>query len=275
LLRLGDQNKLKVLNRVGTGYYLQWESGNDAFLPISEAPEGLKAGDMIDVFVYEDTDDSVVATTQMPLVKAGQVASLKVLAVEEVGVFLDWGVPKDLFLPHREMTRDLELGHFVIVYVYIDKSNRMAATMRVDKYINKTKPTYQPGDKVDLMIFGQSDLGFKAVINGVHTGQLYNNEIFERLTPGQRLPGYVKKVREDGKIDLLLQPFGNKGAKDLGEQILAAIKDNNGFLPITDKTTPDEIYDLFGVSKKKYKIALGGLYKKRLITISDDGIKLV
>lgn len=208
------------------------------------------------------------------IAKIGEFAVLRVVSLEPVGAFLDWGLPKDLFLPFREQTRELQVGHEIIVYLYTDNTGRTSSSMRLEKFLDKDTSVYSIEQKVDLLIIGKTDLGYKAIINGKHLGIIYNNEVFQDIRYADKMPGYIKKIREDGKIDLILQPFGNKGADDLGQKILDLLKEKGGFLPVTDKTSPEEIYNLFGVSKKKYKMALGGIYKKKLITIESDGIKL-
>ena len=209
------------------------------------------------------------------LAKVGDFAILRVVSIEPVGAFLDWGLPKNLFLPFREQTRDLRVGQEIIVYLYIDNTGRVSSSMRLEKFLEKETSTYKPEQKVDLLIIGETDLGFKAIINNRNLGILYKNEVFQDLRYADQLIGYIKKVRPDGKIDLILQPFGNKGASDLGQQILNRLKENNGFLKLTEKTPPEKIYELFGVSKKKYKMALGDIYKKKLVLIEPDGIRLV
>lgn len=218
----------------------------------------------------ESSEDSAT-----PVPQVGEYAILRVASIEPVGAFLDWGLPKDLFLPFREQTRELQVGHEIIVCLYTDNNGRIASSMRLEKFLDKDTSVYTVEQKVDLLIIGKTDLGYKAIINGKHLGILYQNEVFQDLRYTDQVPGYVKKIRDDGKIDLILQPFGNKGTGDLGEIILAKLGEKGGFLPLTDKTSPEIIYNLFGVSKKKYKMALGGIYKKKLITIETDGIKLV
>jgi predicted RNA-binding protein (virulence factor B family) len=275
VIHIGQYNKLAILKFSDYGAFLDAGENSEILLPNRDVPEQCDVGDVLDVFVCYDSEDRLVATTQKPLAQVGQFAHLMVKSVESVGAFLDWGLPKDLFLPFSEQSRDLRMGHFVVVYVYIDKSDRISSSMRLDRHIDKEKGDYQEGDEVSLMIGHKTDLGFKAIVNGRHWGVIYANEIFERLEIGQKLKGYIKKVREDGKIDLSLQKLGHKAAEDIGERILAALNENEGFLPLNDKAAAEIIYDTFGVSKKKYKMALGGLYKKRLITVDEDGIRLV
>ena len=215
-------------------------------------------------------------TSETPLAWVGEFAYLKVVDTKEVGAFLDWGLEKDLFLPHSEQTRSIQPGQSVIVYIYLDKAERITASMRLDKHVSAEPEKYTEGQEVDLLIVAETDLGFKAIINNHHWGVLYHSEVFQPLSYGQRIKGFIKKLREDGKIDLILQQAGHKAAQgDIGPRILEELKKQGGFLPVNDKTSAETIYELFGVSKKKYKIALGGLYKKRLITVDDDGIRLV
>ncbi len=217
--------------------------------------------------------DSEAPTTATP--KIGEFATLRVVSIESVGAFLNCGLPKDLFLPFGEQTRPLQLGEEIIVYLYIDNTGRTCSSMRLERFLNKDASIYQPEQKVALLIIDETDLGYKAIINSEHLGMLFKNEVFQNLRYADQVAGYIRKVREDGKVDLQLQPFGSKGAYDLGRKILDLLKEKNGFLALTDKSSPEIIYELFGVSKKKYKMALGGIYKKKLITIETAGIRLV
>lgn len=203
-------------------------------------------------------------------------AVLQVVDIQEIGAFLDWGQPKDLFLPHSEQTRPIRVGQDILICIYADKQDRPTATMRFDRHLSKEPPTYKENQEVDLIITAKTDLGYKAVINQSHWGMLYHDEVFQQLHYGQRTKGYIRKVREDLKIDLLLQAPGHKAAQlGVGPKILSELENAKGFLNINDKTSAEQIYEMFGVSKKKYKIALGDLYKKRLIAIDDNGIRLL
>lgn len=214
-------------------------------------------------------------TSDTPLAWVGEFAYLKIVDTKEVGAFLDWGLPKDLFLPHSEQTRSIQVGQSVIVYIYLDKAERITASMRLDKHVSEEPAKYEVGQEVDLLIAAETDMGFKAIINNRHWGVLYHSEVFQPLRYGQKIKGFIKNIREDGKIDLILQQAGHKAAQtDIGPRILEELQKKGGFLPINDKTSAETIYELFGVSKKKYKIALGGLYKKRLIIVNEDGIRL-
>lgn len=230
--------------------------------------------------------DSENTTEQTPA-QVGDFVRLKVVAVEPVGAFLAFSafsafsatsnkrLPKDMFLPFSEQTWPVEVGEEIIVCLYIDNTGRMASSMRLEKFLDKDTSMYRPEQKVDLLIIDETEMGFKALINKKHLGLLFKNEVFQDLRYADQITGYIKKIREDGKIDLILQPFGNKGAGDLGQKILDLLKEKDGFLSLTDKSPPELIYELFGVSKKKYKMALGGIYKKKLILIESHGIRLI
>ncbi|AGH95969.1 CvfB family protein [Pseudobdellovibrio exovorus] len=218
----------------------------------------------------------------------GLFAILRVVSLENIGAFLNGDAwrsyssahsqpeDKDLFLPFAEQTQRLQIGQEVLVYIYSDNQGRPTASMRIEKFTAQDgTQVYKVEQKVDLIVFAETDLGYKALINNTHFGLLYKNEVFRPLHYLDEISGFIRKVREDGKIDLILQAAGNKGAEELGLMIIQTLEDNNGFLPLTEKTPPEEIYRLFGVSKKKYKMALGFIYKKRLVRIEDDGLHLI
>jgi predicted RNA-binding protein (virulence factor B family) len=275
LVQIGRLNSLKILKHSDYGVFLDGGDLGEILLPSRYVPDDCDVDDVLEVFICYDSEDRLMATTEVPLAMVGDFAHLKVVSMTAVGAFLDWGLPKDLFLPFSEQTRDLSSGQDVVVFVYLDKSQRISASMRLERNISKEKPSYEDGQAVDLFITAKTDLGYKAVINGRHWGVLYANEVFQELTHGQRIKGYIKKMREDGKIDLALLQAGHKSAADIGERILQMIEEEGGSLPVNDKTSAEDIYQLFGVSKKKFKMAIGGLYKKRKIVIHDDGIELV
>jgi predicted RNA-binding protein (virulence factor B family) len=204
----------------------------------------------------------------------GRFALLKVAAVQSMGAFLEWGRPDQLFLPTREQTEPVSAGEEVVVYVFLDKTERPVASMHLSEFLDTDTRPLRLEQRVDLLIYAETPLGFQAIINDRYPGVLYHSEVFQTLDYGTRLPGYIKHIREDGKVDLILQPLGIKGSQDLGRQILERLKERGGFLPLTDKSTPETIYALFGVSKKKYKMALGGLYKNQQIRIENEGIRL-
>lgn len=277
MVSIGKMNKLKVVKHVDFGVYLDGgEEDGEILLPRRYMPTKCDIGDELEVFICYDSEDRLIATTETPKAQVGEFALLNVVSTGSVGAFLNWGLAKDLFLPFAEQSRPVRAGQNVLVYIYLDKSNRISCSTRIDRFVEKTDANYQEGQSVNLMIAGQTDLGYKALIEGRHIGILYSNEVFQELFTGQKIQGFIKKMREDGKIDLALQiKIGHKAAEDIGPKIIALLKEKNGFLDINDKTSAEVIYELFGVSKKKYKIALGGLYKKRLIKIDDDGIRLL
>lgn len=205
----------------------------------------------------------------------GHFMMLHVVSMQRIGAFLDSGFDKDILLPFAEQTRSVQMGQDVLVAIYLDNNDRPCASMRLEKFLDDTPGSYKEGEAVELLIFGRTDLGYKAIINSRHSGILYENEVFRKLQHGDQVQGYIRKIRPDGKIDLGLSKTGHKAGEDLGPQILEMLAEQNGFLDITDKTAPEKIYELFGVSKKKYKIAIGILYKSRQITVHDDGIRLV
>jgi hypothetical protein len=275
MLKIGQINTLTVLKHVDFGLYLDGDEGGEILLPRKYIKENCQPGDSLDVFICYDSEDRLMATTETPKAQVGEFATLKVVSMNAVGAFLDWGLPKDLFLPFAEQTRRLLVGDSLLVYVYIDNTNRIAASMRIERNLDQTPEEYKVDQSVDLIICGETDLGFKAIINGKHLGMIYHNDVFQPLKQGQHLKGFIRNVRaEDGKIDLGLLKTGHQGAEDIGPKILELLEKSGGFLAINDKTSAEKIYDLFGVSKKKYKIALGGLYKKRLLTVDEDGIRL-
>ena len=273
MLEIGRFNQLEILKHVDFGVYLEGGEDGEILLPLRETPKDCKIGDILDVFICYDSEDRLIATTQEPFAQVGEFACLEVVSLENVGAFLNWGLPKDLFLPFRERTRSLKIGQTVVVFLYLDNTDRICASMRLDKFVETEPGQYKEAEAVELFIAAQTDLGFKAIINGAHWGMIYNNEIFQPLEHGQKLSGFIKKIREDGKIDLSLQNLKSESSQDLGQKIMTLLESEGGFLPVNDKTPAEKIYQLFGVSKKKYKIALGGLYKKRLITVEDEGIR--
>lgn len=274
---IGRYNSLQVTKHTDFGLYLDGGADGEILLPKRYIPKGeeLEVGDWLNVFVYLDSEDRLIATTQKPKVQVGGFASLKVAEINRVGLFLDWGLPKDLLLPHSEEKRPLQVGDYCVVYVYLDqRTRRITATARLDRYLDKTPARYAPGQEVDLLVVEQTDMGFKAIINNEHWGLIHNNEVFKFLRSGMRERGFIREVRADGKISLSLQPVGREAASSLSEQILAKLREAGGQLPLSDKSSPEQISSLFGVSKGNFKKAIGGLYKQGQIVIEADGIRL-
>lgn len=276
MAEIGRMNTLRVVKEVDFGLYLDGGEHGEILIPKRYVPENCKPEDNIEVFIYLDSEDRIIATTEKPFIKIGEFAMLKVVAVTKMGAFLDWGLLKDLFVPFREQKQKMEEGKWYIVTVYLDyDSKRLVASAKIEKFLDNLPPDYDAGEEVDLLISGETDLGFNAIINNKHLGVLYKNEVFQPLKRGDRIKGYIKKVREDEKIDLLLQKPGYQKVDDISLSIVEVLKEHNGFLDVTDKSDPDVIYGLFGVSKKTFKKAIGALFKLRIISIEDNGIRLV
>ncbi len=277
-LEIGRFNRMRIVKEVEFGDYLDGgEEFGEVLLPLKAVPKGAKPGDEIDVFLYLDSEDRPITTTIEPLAQVGDFAALTVVEVTEFGAFLDWGIPgKDLLLPFREQTRPLEVRQRVVVHVTLDpKQGRIVASMRLNKFASKTRHDFRIWDEVHLLICKQTDLGYPAIVNNSHWGLLYANEVFEPLEEGDERTGYIKNFRDDGKIDLTLHKLGYQKVEQSLDPILETLKARGGFLPVTDKSSPETIYGLFGISKKTYKKSVGALFKQRLITIGDDGIRLV
>jgi hypothetical protein len=240
-------------------------------------PPGAQPGDEVDVFVYRDSEDRLIATTQTPLVMVGEVAYLRVLSQHHsIGAFLDWGLEKDLLLPRREYAGGVHPGGHALVFVTIDeRSNRIVATCRINRHLNLSAPTYGKGQEVKLIVESETPLGYKVIVNHAHPGMLYHSELAGPLSVGQSLDGFVRAVRPDGKIDAGLDPAGSGRILPFSEQILRALEKAGGHLPFHDGSTPESIRNAFGMSKKAFKQAIGGLFRQRLIVIEADGIRLV
>ena len=274
---IGKMNRLPVLRQTDCGVIFDAGELGEVLMPWRYASRGWSDGELIDVFLMLDSEDRLTAITETPIAQVGEFALLRVVSVTGIGAFLDWGLPKDLLVPFREQKMLLREGQSVVVRIYLDElTNRIAASCKLNKFLDGGRPRYKPGEKVDLLICSKTDLGFSAIINNRHWGVLFENEVFQPLEKGQRIEGYIKQVRPDGKVDLSLQQTtdANRFAT-LADQIMDYLKEQGGFMPVTDKNPPEDIYRLFGVSKKAYKRAIGGLYKKRLITFENNGTKLV
>lgn len=274
MIKIGRFNHLNIARISGDDLFLDGGSDGEIWLPKFKAPKGFTIQDKIKVFLYYDSDNLLAATTSTPLGQVGEVAYLKVLSLESVGAFLDWGLPKDLFLPFREQVGTPGVGQSVCVFIYLDSSGRISASMKVDKFVEEVSTSYQQGDAVNLFILGKTDLGYKAVINNRCVGILYFNEVFQPLKIGEKYPGYIQRVRDDGKVDLSLGALGYKASESIEKKILLLLAEKEGFLPVNDKTEAELIYKIFGVSKKKFKMAVGRLLKQGLIFFEGDGIRL-
>ncbi len=275
MVEVGKWNKLEISRETDFGLIFDGLQLGEILMPKRYVSKAWNIGDKIEVFVYLDSEDRLTATTLKPKAQVGDFALLRCKDATPIGAFLDWGLPKDLFVPFREQRMKMRQGESYLVYIYYDNaSERIVATAKLDKYLN-SKRFYKQNEEVDLMVWQKSDLGYKFIINNERWGMVFHNEIFQALERGTRIKGYIKNVRPDGRIDLTLQKQGYEKVTDLTDTILEYLKKHDGFMPITSKTPPEKINALFGVSKKTYKNAIGALYKKRKITIKDDGVRLV
>ena len=277
MIEIGKYNDLEILRETSIGLYLGDDSGEDVLLPNKYCPKDFTIGQTIRVFVYRDNEARKVATNLIPKILLHEYALLQVKSVEDVGAFLDWGLEKDLMVPFREQRQKMEKGRWYVVYMDIDeKTGRLFASNKIETRLQKNEVNLKEGDKVDLLVLQKTDLGYSVIINNLYKGLIYENEIFRELNIGQKLPGYIKTIREDEKIDVSLQPIGYKDALDPNyDLILRALLENDGFLPLNDKSTPEIIYAQLGISKKAFKRTIGALYKEKQIRIEENGIKLI
>lgn len=274
-VKLGEYNTLEVVKTVDFGIFLDGGNEGEILLPAAYVPEGVKVGDQLEVFLYLDSEERLIATTQKPLAKVGDFACLEVAWVNQFGAFLKWGLMKDLFVPFREQKQRMTVGNRYVVYVMVDEeSYRIMATAKVEKHLSKDKAPYAGGEEVDILVWEKTDLGYKVIVDNKYAGLVYSSEIFTDIETGMKMKAYIKQVREDGKIDVALQKSGFTHAVEVSDVILGRLKDAGGRLPFNDKTSAEDIYSAFGVSKKVFKKAIGTLYKSRQIVITDDGIML-
>ena len=272
-IELGKFNRLEVVKEVDFGMYLDGGDEGEILLPARYVPEGCQIGDILNVFLYLDNEERLIATTLTPLVQVGEFACLEVAWVNQFGAFLNWGLMKDLFVPFSEQKMKMQVGKKYIVHAHLDdESYRIVASAKVDRYLSKEKA--EPGEEVNILIWQKTDLGFKAIIENKFGGLLYDSEIFQPLHTGMVLKAYVKQIREDGKIDLVLQKLGFEKVDDFSKTLLEYIREHDGYTPLNDKSPADDIYAAFGVSKKTFKKAVGDLYKKHLVVLQEDGIWL-
>lgn len=265
-----------VVKEVDFGIYLDGGDLGEILMPKRYVPEGTQPEDMIDAFIYLDSEDRLVATTEKPMAMVEEFALLEVVSVTPIGAFLNWGLPKDLFVPFREQRQPMEQGKKYLVYVYLDtNTKRIAASSKIENYLDNIPIDYDENEEVDLIIVNETDLGYNAIIDNSHLGIIYKNEVFQPLNPGDKIQGYIKKIRTDGKIDLCLDKMGYEKISQFVDKIIAELQRNKGFLPLTDKSSPEEIYKTFKISKKNFKAAIGALYKKRFIALEDNGIRLL
>ena len=276
MLQLGRLNILTIAREVDFGLYLEDADAEEVLLPRRYVPTTFQIGDSVEVFVYLDSEDRLVATTKTPYAMVDQFALLQVVSIASVGAFLDWGLPKDLLVPFREQKPRMQIDQFYMVRVYVDdKTNRIVASPRLDRFLDDHLPLgLWPGKEVDLLVCRHTDIGYKVIVNGSFWAVLFDSDVFQPLTEGQRMRGFIKKLRDDKGVDVSIQRPGHTKVNDLSEMIVQHIKDQGGSTQVTDRSSPDIIRKTFGVSKKAYKMTIGSLYKKRIIRIQDNEIHL-
>jgi uncharacterized protein len=275
MVQIGKMNRLSIKGVQAYGMHLDGGASGDILLRGTSSLPTHQKGETIDVFVYVDREQRLLATTQKPFAMVGEFAALRVVTSEAAGAFLAWGLENDLFVPKSEQQENMRTGKYYVVFIFVnEKTNRITASSKLKKFLNLQPPHYKEGEEVDLLVFAETDLGYSAIVNGCHAGMIYENEVFQKLAIGEKLQGYVKKIRDDHKIDLRLQRTGFQGVDDISRIVLSTLKEHGGMVTITDKSPPEDIYAMFRVSKKVFKKAIGALYKKRLVVIDSDGIKL-
>ncbi|MFC1237470.1 S1 RNA-binding domain-containing protein [Vibrio sp. F74] len=277
MIKVGQINELEVVKIESFGLFLDADDYGSVMLPKRQAPEGLEVGQRVEVFLFFDSESQLTATTETPIAQVGEFGLMSVVGVNNTGAFVDWGIEKkDLLVPFSEQRARFNEGQNILVYVYRDKaSGRIVGTTKFNKILDQTPSSYTLNQQVDIIIAERSELGYKAIINGTHWGMIFPSEVFGKVFIGKRLKGFIKNVREDGKIDLSFQKIGVAKMDDLSEKIIDLLKKKEGYLPLNDKSTPDAIFSVFRTSKGTFKKSIGGLYKKGIITIEQEGIRLV
>jgi len=275
VIEIGKTNKLEVIREAEVGIYLEGGKYGGILLPKSDVPENCKKGDIIEVFIYLDSDDYVIASRIKPLVQVDQFATLTVAEVNDTGAFLDWGLPKQLLVPYAEQRKTLEPGQRITVRVYLDNTDRIAASTKLDKFLKNDSSQLKMGDEVSLFVVRKNDLGFSVIVNDLYWAVLHAKDVFKTVRPGHKRKGYIKRLLDHDKIDVMLDKPGYAKVDELCQQILDDLEDRGGQSALGDKSRPEDIYQQFGISKKSYKMALGTLKKLGRIEISKTGISLV
>lgn len=276
MIELGNYNKLKIVRDTSVGLFLESETGAEILLPNKYVPKTFEIEDMLNVFCYLDHDERPVATSLEPFTKRNEFGFLKVVEVNQIGAFLDWGLEKHLFVPFAEQRDKMKEGQWYVVFCYLDDiSFRLVASNKIDKFITNENLSVKTGDKVNLLVTRLTDLGWEVIINNKHKGLVFSSEIFQHMAVGQQMDGYIKNIRQDNKIDVALQAQGEKVLEPTARKIFDAMKNHGGFLPLHDKSDPNEIAKMLQMSKKTFKKGVGTLYKARQIEIKNDGIHIV
>lgn len=276
MLNIGNYNTLRIIKILSFGAYLDGGGGKEILLPTRYVPDGAKVGDEVEVFIYHDNEGRLIATTLRPKAVVGEFAFMRVKSVNTTGAFLDWGLMKDLLVPYKEQKLTMRERKWYLVYVRLDHvTRRIMASARIEKFLNNVPPKYEFNQEVDLLVADDTEIGYKVIVNNLHWGMVYHNQVFQRLEKGEHLKGYVKEIREDDKLDISLTPLGYQKVDGIAQTILQALQMQNGFLPVHDKSDPEVIYSLFRCSKKAFKQAIGALYRQHRIALEPDGIRLI
>ena len=275
MIKVGAYNTLTVQRYTPVGIFL--EDGKDGLLlPKRFVPADVKVGDMLEVFVYHDSEDRLIATTQKPKAVAGEIALLRAVAITHQGAFLDWGLMKDLFVPRSKQLSGMRAGADYLVKVYIDEqTGRAAATEKIEFELSNDPLTVKEKEAVQLIVYRRTDIGYVVIINNLHTGVLHHNEVYRNMKTGDKFEGFIKHIRPDNKIDVAAGQRGYERVEDESEKIMRLLNENNGYLPYHDKSSPGDIYDFFAMSKKTFKMVTGNLYKQHKIIFTETGIKYV
>jgi len=274
-IKVGEFNTLKVARAFDFGMYLG-EDKDVVLLPKRFIPPGLKVGEEVKVFVYHDSEDRLIATTQKPLGVVGDIVNLPVVSVTKLGAFMDWGLMKDLFVAKSQQLMGMRVGGHYLVKIYLDEmTGRVAATEKIERFLSNEVLTVKEQDPVDLVVYRRTDIGYVVIINNLHTGVLHHNDIFHEIQVGDKIKGYIKNIRENNLIDVGSGKMGYQRVEDEAGKIMRLLKENDGYLPYHDKSDPEEIYSFFGMSKKTFKMTTGNLYKNKKIIFTQTGIKLV
>lgn len=275
MLEIGKYNTLKIVKDLDFGVYLDGGNEKEILLPARYVPKNVKPGDEVEVFIYHDNEGRLIATTARPLATVGEFKFMEVKSVNNTGAFLEWGLMKDLLVPFKEQKMPMREGRWYLVYVHLDHiTGRIVASARINKYLDNVMPEYTFNQEVNLLVADETDIGYKVIINNLHWGLVYYNEVFRRLEKREEIKGYIKEVREDEKIDVSLVPLGYQKIEGLAGTILESLKSQGGFIAVHDKSAPEVIQSLFQCSKKSFKQAIGALYKQHLITLENGGISL-
>jgi predicted RNA-binding protein (virulence factor B family) len=275
MIKVGEYNVLKVLREVEFGFYLD-DGAEGILLPKRFVPAGLAVGDDLNVFIYHDSEGRLIATTQHPKGVVGDIVKMKAITVTNQGAFLDWGLMKDIFVPKSKQVSGMRQGAEYLVKIYIDEqTGRVAATEKIEPFLSNEQLTVAENDSVDLIVYRRTDIGYLVIINNVHTGVLHFNEIYQNIGVGDKMKGFIKTIRPENKIDVVVGKQGYERVEDEASKIFRLLNENNGYLPYHDKSNPEEIYDFFGMSKKSFKMAVGSLFKQQKITLAKTGIKLL